>query len=345
MDFSGAGTAIMLALAAVLWFLYLLPTWVRRREYLATERNATRLQRAIRVMAESAELPDEVRVEANARDAVRHEKLLRQEQRRADAVARAEVTAAAARARAAEARAAEIERAARAVEAEAARAAQRRIEAPAVARAASATPAPSASATSASASERLRRARRVAGLLLLASVVVAAAQVWLIASTGAVAGSWLVLAGCAGGAALSVALQRRIVARSRALAPATSVRRAQRSASALLDAEPIAEPVREWTPVPIPKPLYLERQEAPRVPVQAPVSAEELLKAAAAEAERALAAAHAEPEVVPFPARPAAQAAPAAAPQPSRYASMGIVDAGSGAMPDLDEVLRRRRSG
>ena len=324
MDFSGAGTAIMLALAAVLWFLYLLPTWVRRREFLATERNATRLQRAIRVMAESAELPDEVRVEASARDAAQHEKLLRQERRRADAVARAEATAAAARARAAEARAAEVERAARAAAASADRVAAQRIP---------------------SAAERLRRARRVAGLLLLASVVVAAVQVWLIASTGAVAGSWLVLAGCAGGAVVSVAIQRRIVELSRAAAPAASARTAQRAASALLDAEPIAEPVREWTPVPIPKPLYLERQEAPRVPVQAPVSAEELLKAAAAEAERALAAAHAEPEVVPFPARPAAQQAPVAAPQPSRYASMGIVDAGAGAMPDLDEVLRRRRSG
>lgn len=337
MDFSGAGTAIMLALAAVLWFLYLLPTWVRRREYLATERNATRLQRAIRVMAETAELPDEVRLEANAREVAQREKLLRQEQRRADAMARAEVTAAAARARAAEARAAEIERAARAVTATADRvAAQRRVEIP--------TAAPTA--TAATGAARLRRARRVAGLLLLASVVVAAVQAWLIASTGAVAGSWLVLAVCGAGAVTSVSLQRRIVARSHALAPAASVRTARRTSSSLIDAEPIATPVREWTPVPIPKPLYLERQQAPRVPVVPQVSADELLKAAAAEAERALAAAHAEPEVVPFPARPAAQpAAPAAAPQPSRYASMGIVDGVSGAMPDLDEVLRRRRSG
>ena len=39
MDLTGGGTAIMLAIAAGLWFLYLVPTWVRRREYLAwTER-------------------------------------------------------------------------------------------------------------------------------------------------------------------------------------------------------------------------------------------------------------------------------------------------------------------
>ena len=117
---------------------------------------------------------------------------------------------------------------------------------------------------------------------------------------------------------------------------------ARRATSALIDAEPVAAPVREWTPVPVPKPLYLEHQKAPRVPVAPAASAEELLRAAAQEAERALAAAHAEPEVVPFPARPAA---PAAAPQPSRYASMGIVDSGPGQLPDLDEVLRRRRLG
>lgn len=339
MDFSGAGTAIMLALAAVLWFLYLLPTWVRRREYLATERNATRLQRAIRVMAETAEMPDEVRLEASAREAAQREKLLRQEQRRADAMARAELTAAAARARAAEARAAEIERAARAVTLTADRVVR---QAPVAARATV------VAAAAASPAERLRRARRLAGLLLLASVVVAAVQAWLMASTGAVLGSWIVLAGCAVGAGASVSLQRRIVDRSRALAPAASGRAVRRSSSTLIDAEPVVETVREWTPVPIPKPLYLERQEAPRVPVSPSVSAEELLKAAAAEAERALAAAHAEPEVVPFPVRPAAQQAqpaPAAAPKPSRYASMGIVDSASGAMPDLDEVLRRRRSG
>jgi hypothetical protein len=120
----------------------------------------------------------------------------------------------------------------------------------------------------------------------------------------------------------------------------------RRGTSTLVDAElPQAEPVRAWTPVPVPKPLYLERGEAPRVPVVPPVSAERLLRAAAEEAERALAAAHAAPEVVPFRAReatPAPSAAPA--PAPSRFASMGIVDDVDAARPDLDEVLRRRRS-
>ena len=91
MDVTGAGTAIMIAIAAVLWFAYFVPTWMRRREYLDTERTATRLQQTLRVMAETAELPDQVRVEVSSRDAARHERLLRAEQQRADAVAEREV--------------------------------------------------------------------------------------------------------------------------------------------------------------------------------------------------------------------------------------------------------------
>ena len=54
MELTGLGGGIMLAIAAVLWLVYLLPTWLRRREYLATERNAVRLQQTIRVLAETA---------------------------------------------------------------------------------------------------------------------------------------------------------------------------------------------------------------------------------------------------------------------------------------------------
>ena len=87
MDVTGAGTAIMIAIAAALWFAYFLPTWMRRREYLDTERTATRLQQTLRVMAETAELPEQVRVEVSARDAARTERLLLAQQRRADAIA------------------------------------------------------------------------------------------------------------------------------------------------------------------------------------------------------------------------------------------------------------------
>src|SRR3954454_10610580 len=92
MDVTGAGTAIMIAIAAALWFAYFLPTWMRRREYLDTERTATRLQQTLRVMAETAELPAQVRVEVSSREAARAERLLLAQQRRADALAARAVT-------------------------------------------------------------------------------------------------------------------------------------------------------------------------------------------------------------------------------------------------------------
>ena len=319
MDFSGAGTAIMLALAAVLWFLYLLPSWMRRREFLATERNATRLQRAIRVMAETAEAPRELHVEATARDAAHAERLLAQERRRADAVARAELRAAELRARAAETQAAEVERLAR----------ERRSAA-----VSSAVPSVSTRAL-----DRLRRARRLAGFLLLAALVVGGVQLWLMVTTGIALGAWFVIAGCVAAAAVSLRLQGRIAARARALTRMPGPRR-ERVQSTLIDAEPMSPAARrEWTPVPLPKPLYLEHGEAPRVPITPPVTAEELLRAAAAEAERALAAAHAEPEVVPFRTHDTSPPS-----RPSRFAAMGIVDDVDTTVPDLDEALRRRRS-
>lgn len=57
----------MLAIAAALWLAYLVPNWFKRREYLATERNAVRLQQTIRVLAESAEIPDAVRADLAAK--------------------------------------------------------------------------------------------------------------------------------------------------------------------------------------------------------------------------------------------------------------------------------------
>ena len=47
----------MLALAAGLWLAYLVPNWLRRKEFAATERNAVRLQQTIRVLAETSEAP------------------------------------------------------------------------------------------------------------------------------------------------------------------------------------------------------------------------------------------------------------------------------------------------
>ena len=302
MDITGASTAIMLAAAAVLWFLYLMPTWFRRREYLATERNATRLQRTIRIMAETAEVPEAVRVEANAREVAQRERLVRQEERRVAAAARVRTQAALVQAR------------------------------------------PAAAAESLT-RLRMRRTRRLASLLVMTGLVTGGLQMWLMVTTGAVFGSWLVLA------ASGTSLRARLADAGHAQ-PALRAAAGRRRASSR---DHLAGAVarggvdrRGWTPVPIPKPLYLERAEPPRVAAST-VDAGALMRAAAAEAERALRAAHAEPEVVAFPAAATVAEERSAgsrleARPPSRYAQMGIVDPGASHAIDLDEALRRRRA-
>ena len=66
MELGGVGGGLMLAVAAALWMVYLIPNWLKRREYLATERNAVRLQQTIRVLSETAEVPEHMRVPAVA---------------------------------------------------------------------------------------------------------------------------------------------------------------------------------------------------------------------------------------------------------------------------------------
>ncbi|MDQ4137852.1 MAG: large exoprotein, partial [Actinomycetota bacterium] len=82
MEFTGGGAGIMLALAAVLWLIYLVPSWVRRREYLATERNAVRLQQSLRILAETAEVPAVVRAESSARSVAAQERAIRELEKR-----------------------------------------------------------------------------------------------------------------------------------------------------------------------------------------------------------------------------------------------------------------------
>jgi hypothetical protein len=103
--------------------------------------------------------------------------------------------------------------------------------------------------------------------------------------------------------------------------------------------EPPAEslPNSSWTPVPLPKPLYLSRPQPDRA-LETSLDAAAELRDAAAAAERRLREAHEAPEVTPI-IRPAA--APAA---PSRFARMGYLDEVESATTDLDAVLQRRRA-
>jgi hypothetical protein len=289
MEGTGAGTAIMLAVAALLWFLYLVPTWLRRREYLATERTATRLQQTIRVMAETAEMPDTVRVAATAREAARQERMLRAEQRRADAMAARQVAAV-------------------------------RRETPSSAPQVSLDP-------DVLRRRRMRRTRLGASLLMAATTIVALLQVWLIATTGMTPGAVGVLALAATGGAVAIAVQRRLDSRAMPRVAASS-----RSRTAVQLAESDPEVRRQpWTPVEMPRPMYLSRPApesvAPRADLQ------EALRAAAAEAEATLRAAQASPEVVRLRSS-----------RPSKYAGMGVLGPDAVETTDLDEVLRRRRS-
>lgn len=236
----------MLAVAAGLWFLYLVPTWVRRREYLATERTATRLQQTMHLPAETSEVPQPVRKAATAPDA----------------------------------------------------AALRR--------------------------QRMRRTRRLASLLMVAATLLGLGQIWLMATTGVTLGSWFVLAATLAGGAVAIAVQRRLDQQTMPRAVATARPARPRIPASLLEGVP-ARPVEPapWTPVAVPQPLYLSRPVAQRV-TRAPAPVEDVRPTA--------------------PVTPLRSDPPAAARATSRFASMGIVDAGETAAPDLDEVLRRRRS-
>ncbi|MDX2375906.1 hypothetical protein M4I32_03730 [Microbacterium sp. LRZ72] len=69
----GGGVIVLVAVA--LWMVYLLPTWHSRHRYYAAERNAVRLNQALRVLAETSETPGEVRLELSARTALHQQRL------------------------------------------------------------------------------------------------------------------------------------------------------------------------------------------------------------------------------------------------------------------------------
>lgn len=74
------GGGVVVLVAVVLWLVYLLPSWQSRHQYEAAERNAVRLNRALRVLAETSETPEEVRVELNARSALAQQRLAKRAQ-------------------------------------------------------------------------------------------------------------------------------------------------------------------------------------------------------------------------------------------------------------------------
>lgn len=69
-----SGTTFLLVVAAILWLVYLVPLWLKRNEYYATERNATRLGQTLRMLANTSEASDEIKAELKARSIAKKER-------------------------------------------------------------------------------------------------------------------------------------------------------------------------------------------------------------------------------------------------------------------------------
>lgn len=74
METSGAGSTLLLLVAAALWLVYLVPLWMKRSEYYATEVNAARLGQTLRLLANTSETSKEIKAELKARSIVRKER-------------------------------------------------------------------------------------------------------------------------------------------------------------------------------------------------------------------------------------------------------------------------------
>lgn len=260
MDLTGAGGGLMLVLAAGLWLVYLVPNWLRRKEFAATERNAVRLQQTIRILAETSEGP----VIAAPGDRAKPRSVARDRS------------------------IADGDRAAT----------PRVVSAPLDQRV-----------------TRLRRSRAITSLVLLTGVITFVAQLAVSLTAGWAPGGFLVAGVGAVLAVSSIALLRRLAS----VQPTAVV---ARQAVHVPDIElPMAPVVREWTPVPMPRPIA-RPQVAPSTMADPRIAA-----AAAAESE----------------SRTRRGTDRDVAPIPSRFAAMGVVADEAPAL-DLDAVLARRRA-
>lgn len=299
---------VVFAIAAALWILYLIPTWRRRSEFLATERNAVRLQQTLRILAETAEVPDEIRVEASTRAVAEQQRVLKKHRAEQAALAKAEADALA-----------------------------RKLKAASRAR--------SAEATALALARSRRRARLATTVVLLASLAVVAvggvqlatAGTWLVLAGGVGAS-----VSCVALLGRMARVTRRVIP-SAAHAP-TSISVAHEATFAEYEADEVVEST--WTPVPLPRPLHLSHGTAAAAALAEAEAHQRLRTAALAEA-MAQRAAELAPPVATLPVREAPGATPAAVEEApaadSRFARMGVVDETEITANDL--VRRRRLAG
>lgn len=304
MDGQVLGGGVIMLVAVLLWLVYLLPSWYSRRQYDTAERNAVRLNQALRVLAETSETPEEVRLELNARTAMAQQRLARQAlaQRESAALEHAKVDLERARAdRIASEAAAKIEleraRAERAAAEAAARAELEAAQAAARAQVEAAQASARAQVLAARSTPAARRARArrrfrfAATLLGIAGLAIAGWGAYVVVTTGAQVWMWF---GAALAAASGLVLHRlsQVAARA-AVAVAEPVARADVSVQ---DVE-LERVSREWAPRELPRPLTASAGSRASAVLEAEAAREALRQAALEEAIRERAEAQRPPSI------------------------------------------------
>ncbi|MFI8631490.1 large exoprotein [Microbacterium sp. NPDC077663] len=288
------GGGVIVLVAVLLWLVYLLPSWHGRHQYQAAERNAVRLNQALRVLAQTSETPGEVRLELNARTALAQQRLARRVQAEQESVgleaARAELAAAKAQA-ALDREIAKADRRRAIADAEAAREKARADAAiaheQAVAEAAAARALPAARRARAR-----RRVRLTASIAAVLAFVVAGVGGYL----GAIGAGWTLLVVGSSGvvSSLLVLVRMNTVARRAAsrVAPAAVVREAGFVQDVALESDRA-----EWTPRTLPRPLTASAGSRAAAVLDASEAQEALRHAAVEEALRERAAQAAPPSI------------------------------------------------
>lgn len=314
------GGGVILAIALVLWLVYLVPVWQSRSRFNATERNAVRLNQALRVLAETAENPEELQLELNARTAHEQARLARALEAERVRTERDRVRAAAEAVREQQRAEALVQKERDRVTAEQVRIEKERQRAELIAERERLVAERRASA------ERRVRARRITRLIAtvvtVAGLGALAAGVWqLVVSSGAGFGGLVIAGGVVAMVSGISVLQRmnRVARRTVVRASAeVVVESAPVAVARPAVVVPIVERVPEWQPRVLPRPLSTVTGTSAAAAQDARDAREALRRAAMEEAARQRAA-----EAAPVPIRPVrAPQRPAAA---SPYANMGVV--------------------
>lgn len=298
------GGGVIVLVAVLLWLVYLLPSWHSRRQYDAAERNAVRLNQALRVLAETSETPEEVRLELNARTAAAQQRLARRAlaEREQAALERARVDAERARTEriAAEASArADLERA---------RAERAAAEAAARAEVAAARLAPAA--------RQARARRRLRLVATLAGIVGVGLLGWGVYATLTVGAQLPMSIGALLVVASALVLHRMSRVAARAVMRTTDA--APRRIASVQDVE-LEREERKWAPRELPRPLTASAGSRAAAVLDAAAARAALRQAALEEAIRERAEAQRPPSI------DTARVARAAAPE-SEFSRMGYVD-------------------